>query len=324
MPMDDKSTFIQQFLIVEDIYPLNGPSSKDVDMVIDIDGFAAGAYWPHPWGIVPVVEIGRARVHLNTRGMIEMLAVGVMKEYNKETKRGKVGIAAWFGRHSLYNHATTVEVDFNEPQYSLLSTEDDIVQMVALTFALEKVAAMFLEMGVVTTGVNIAIPSREIRNIMVKVVNQRIVPSKHGWSWLAVMEFLRRLKYKMEAEFLDLERWAELKEIIEFAQRGEKKLNKEMVYEAAEVWVYSMTAEQKGCRWFRQKQYIGKQLLKDLQDAGPWEECKKAVHEIREGDYRIRGWPTFLEIGKTRKRLEEAIPRVSENIYLEETPPSPK
>ncbi|EPS42198.1 hypothetical protein H072_3961 [Dactylellina haptotyla CBS 200.50] len=313
LPMDDRVTFIQQFLIVEDIYPLGGSATKDVDMVIDIDGFASGAYWPHPWGIVPVVERGKAKLHISKRGTIEMIAIGILNEYNKESKKGTIGAGVWFGRTSMFNHAMTVEVDFSDPQYAMLTTENDIVQMVALTFAFEKVAALFLEIGVVSTGISIAVPSQEVQQLVNGVANERVLPSRNGWAWLAVIEFLRKLKYKIETEFLDLQKWEQLGEVIEFAAKGVKKLSKDMVYEAADVWVWSTIAEKQGCQWFGNQKSTGRQLLRDLEALGRWNESKKSIHEVIEGDYKLRGWPIFMDIGKMRRRIDDAVPRLSEN-----------
>ncbi|KAK6527314.1 hypothetical protein TWF281_010500 [Arthrobotrys megalospora] len=313
LPMDHSAVFTQQFLIVEDIFPFGGPTSEDIDIVIDIEGFATGAFWPHPWGPLPVVERGRHRVHLNNRGMIEVIAIGVMKEFDKDTCIGKVGTAVWFGRGSAFNHGTTVEIDFKDPQYHMLTANEDIVQMVALTFGLEKVAAMFTEMGVAVTGVNMAIPSRAVVEIVTRLEPQKAIPAKHGWSWLAVIEFLKRLRYKIETEFLDIAKWEQLAEVIAFATKGEKKLNKDMVYDAVEVWSRCLAAEQKGFKWAGHGQDPGKRLLKELEGLTRWEECKRGVHQVTEADWKLRGWPPFMEIGKMRKRLDDAVPRTCEN-----------
>ncbi|KAF3286233.1 hypothetical protein TWF970_009779 [Orbilia oligospora] len=313
LPTDHNAVYTQQFLIVEDPFPLSGSLSEDIDLVIDIEGFATGAFWPHPWGSLPVVEKGRHRVHLNSRGMVEAIAISVMKAYNEETHIGTVGTAVWFGRGSVFNHGTTVEVNFQDQQYHMLNTKDDILQMVALTFGLEKVAAMFTEMGVVLTGVNMAIPSQEVIKIVTKLGARKIIPAKNGWSWLAVIEFLRKLRYTIETEFLDVSKWEQLAEVIAFATLGEKKLNKDMVYNAVEVWHRCRLAEKKGMKWANHGQDSGKQLLKDLEEIPRWEESKKSVHEVHEADWRLRGWPTFIEIGKMRKRLDEAVPRICEN-----------
>ncbi|KAF3922609.1 hypothetical protein AA313_de0206772 [Arthrobotrys entomopaga] len=313
LPMDTRATYIQQFLIVDDIFPLDGHGADDIDMVIDIEGFGSGAYWPHPWGIVPVIEKGKARVHTNKRGMIELITIGVLKEYDDEMKKATIGIGTWFGRNSMYNHATTVEMDLTEPQFAMLSSEYDIVQMVAMIFALEKCAAMFTEMGVVATGVNIAVPSKDVHQLINSMKDRRVIPLKEGWNWLAVMEFLKRLKYRIEAEFLDLQKWEPLREVVEFAAKGKKDMSRDMVYDAAEVWSSGVIAEKKGCQWFGGEKEAGEKLLKDLEALGRWEEWKKGVHEIKEGDFKIRGWPTFLDIGKARQRIEEAVPRVCKN-----------
>ncbi|KAK6332972.1 hypothetical protein TWF718_010799 [Orbilia javanica] len=313
LPTDHNAVFTQQFLIVEDPFPLGGPSSQDIDLVIDIEGFATGAFWPHPWGPLPVVEKGRHRVHLNNRGMIEAIVISVMKDYNEETQIGTVGTAVWFGRGSIFNHGTTVEVNFRDQQYHMLNTKEDILQMVALTFGLEKVAAMFTEMGVVVTGINMAVPSQEVIKIVTKLGTQKAVPAKNGWSWLAVIEFLRRLRYKIETEFLDVSKWEQLAEVIAFATVGEKKLNKEMVYDAAEVWARCRAAGKKGMKWTSHGEDAGKRLLKDLELVTRWDGIKKSVHEVHEADWRLRGWPSFMEIGKMRKRLDDAVPRVCEN-----------
>ncbi|KAK6329783.1 hypothetical protein TWF730_006082 [Orbilia blumenaviensis] len=313
LPMDNTAVFTQQFLVVKDLFPLAGGESDDIDLVIDIEGFATGAFWPHPWGSLPVVEKGRHRVHLNSRGMIEAIAIGVIKEFNQETGMGKVGTAVWFGRGSIFNHGTTVEVDFRDQQYHMLTENEDIIQMVALTFGLEKIAAMFTEMGVFTTGVNLSVPSQEVIKIVTKLGLQKAVPAKNGWSWLAVIEFLRRLRYKIETEFLDVSVWDQMTEVIAFATKGEKKLNKDMVYDAVEVWNRCHVAEKRGLKWTSHGVDAGTQLLKDLESLPRWDESKKAVHEVSEADWKLRGWPTFMEIGKMRKRLEEAVPRLCEN-----------
>ncbi|KAK6512607.1 hypothetical protein TWF481_001490 [Arthrobotrys musiformis] len=312
LPMDPGVVYTQHFLIVEDPFPLDGPGSEDIDLVIDIEGFGTGSFWPHPWGCLPVVEKGRHRVHLNNRGMIECLALGVMKEFNEETYMGKVGLAVWFGKGSVFNHGTTVDIDFRDHQYHMLNTKEDVLQMVAFTFGLEKVAAMFTEMGVMVTGINIAIPSQEVARIVTKIGSQKTIPTKKGWSWLAVMEFLSKLRFKIEAEYLLLEQWEQLGEVIAFAHVGDKKLNKDMVYDAGEIWSRCRVAERRGYKWTSHGEGAGEQLVKDLDALPKWEEHKKSVHQVSEADFSLRGWPYFMEIGKMRRRLDETVPRISE------------
>ncbi|KAF3938767.1 hypothetical protein ABW19_dt0201032 [Dactylella cylindrospora] len=319
MPMDSKTTYTVQFLIVEDPFPLGGPDTKDVDMVIDIDGLACGSFWPHERGVVPVIERGKPKIHLNSNRICELLAVGVCKELNTDTGKGKVGVTVWFGRDSVYNHSSTVEVDFNDNQYYWLRDEDT-VQMIAVTYALEKLAAMFLETAVIAAGVRVAVPSHEVVRIVMEIEKQRIVPTKKGWSWLAVMEFLRRLQYKMEAEYLDLKKWEQLDEIVELARKGEKKVDPTRVYSPAEIWAYSDAAEKRGCRWVGYKEQAGTLLLKEIEEAealNRWDESrKKGVYEIRESDWMVRGWPSFLDTARCRRMAPHAVPRVNENQAL--------
>ncbi|KAK6347337.1 hypothetical protein TWF696_007406 [Orbilia brochopaga] len=313
MPMNNKITFMIQFLVVQDIFPLDGIDSRDIDMVVDVASVGSGLFWPHPLGITPVVERGKPRVHLSDSGLIELIALGVLKDIDDTRRHGTVGVAVWFGRNSRFNESAILDVDFKDTQFSIMGSEDDIVQLVAITFALEKVGKMFLQMGVVTTGVNVAIPSKDVVRLMGRVALQRNIPLKNGWNWLATAEFLRRLKYKIAAEFLDLHRWEQLNEVVEFAREGPKPDNSDMVYEAAEVWVASKLSEKKVCKWVGHGSGLGEKLLKDLEGIGRWDENKKSVHEILEGDWRVRGHPNFLDISKMRRRLEEAIPRVCEN-----------
>ncbi|KAF3922525.1 hypothetical protein ABW21_db0201329 [Orbilia brochopaga] len=313
LPMNTKVTFTAQFLVVQDIFPLDGIDSRDVDMVIDVASIGSGLFWPHPLGITPVVERGRPRLHLNDSGMVELIALGVLKDLDDNRRYGTVGVAVWFGRNSMFNDSTTMHVDFGDTQFAVMESEDDIVQLVAITFALEKVGKLFSDMGVVATGLNIAIPSKEVVKLMSRVALQRNIPVRNGWDWLSTAEFLRRLKYKIAAEFLDLQRWKELDEVVEFAREGPKPDNPDMVYEAAEVWVASKLAEKRVCRWVGHDLGLGQKLLKDLDGVGRWDESKKSVYEILEGDWRVRGQPVFLDISKMRRRLEEAVPRVCEN-----------
>ncbi|KAJ6256860.1 hypothetical protein Dda_8730 [Drechslerella dactyloides] len=311
MPMNNRVTFTMQFLVVENIFPLDGPGSHDIDMAIDVAAVGSGAFWTHPMGVTPVVERGKPRLHLSDSGMIELITAGVLKDIDGTERFGKVGVAVWFGRNSIFNQSATVDVDLGHAQYAMMNAEDDIVQLVALTFALEKVGDMFSKLGVVTTGVNVAMPSKEVVRLMGKVGEQRNVPTKPGWGWLNIIEFLRRLKYKIAAEYLDLQRWEQLDEVVELAREGPKQKNdSEMVYEAEEVWIASKLAEKKICKWVGHGLRVGEKLLKDLEGVGRWDENKKSVHEIVEAGWRVRGYPPFLDIGKMRKRLEDAVPGV--------------